>query len=134
MTLTDRRSSDAAANWNWSWSWSFGLRWNKNRNRNLAWDCNWDCVVGIVNLTAFEGGFVRIAPQSSWVPFTPSPFYPFPPLTWRCFWSMCLKLMLLKTETKRKTAKPRTQGPVKRIWTLAAPLFICLLRSLSLVA
>jgi len=72
MTLTDRRSSDAAANWNWSWS--FGLRWNRNRNRNLAWDCNWDCVVGIVNLTAFEGGFVRIAPQSSWAPLSSAPF------------------------------------------------------------
>jgi len=52
----------------------FRAKMEQNRNRNLAWDCNWDCVVGIVNLTAFEGGFVRIAPQSSWVPLSPAPF------------------------------------------------------------
>lgn len=29
-------------------------------------DSGWDCVVWIVNLTAFEGSFVSLAPQSSW--------------------------------------------------------------------
>lgn len=78
-------------------------------------DSGWDCVVWIVNLTAFEGSFVSLAPQSSWSssssgcsqserectcrrrreswsrPWRSQLVQQY--LTQRRFWSMCLKLM-----------------------------------------